>query len=185
MCNTFAVFYKYFSSLNIPTSEWQSMRNFFFALSVLLVLVPSQSQATCYTVHSPQGKVIYQSSVSPIDLSQSISAGMNASFPGHSLVTSSGMTNCHEIQTNTSAQKVASASGIKGSKKSEDGTVGSTDLSNFFETKDEMYVSSNPAFVGSARAAGTDVNVRAYTRADGTQVRAHTRAASGSGRKGK
>jgi hypothetical protein len=156
----------------------------FVLLFVLLVSVNSICEATCYTVHSPKGKVVYQSTTSPVDLSTSISEGMKNAFPDHSLVMSSNQ-DCHEVQGGNGIQKSADFGGVKNSKNQVSFETGGRDLSNYFEHKEEMYVSSSPAFRGSAKSAGTDVNVRGYTRADGTHVRGHTRAAAGGGKRGR
>jgi hypothetical protein len=40
----------------------------------------------CYSLYSPLDKLVYQSSEPPVDLSQAISAAVQARYPGHHLV---------------------------------------------------------------------------------------------------
>jgi hypothetical protein len=112
------------------------VRIFPFALSLVLLLgVTSICKATCYTVHSPKGKVVYQSTTSPVDLSMSISQGLKNSYPDHSLVMSSNQ-DCHEVQASEGIYKQAEFGGRKNSKNQVSFEAGGRDLSNYFEHKE-------------------------------------------------
>ena len=78
----------------------------------LLCAIPSLSCANCYSIYSPQDKLVYRSTVVPIDLSLPISNGLRVRFPKHQLVFVADETMCSEIgvaaNTGSAAERAAS-----------------------------------------------------------------------------
>jgi hypothetical protein len=70
------------------------------AVSLLVVgaaLTPTTAEASCFTVFNRANQLVFQSVLTPVDLSQPIGAVMMRRFPGHHLVWSEDMESCREI----------------------------------------------------------------------------------------
>jgi len=67
-----------------------------FAAS-LLCSIPSLSFANCFSIYSPEGQLVYRSTVAPIDLSLPISEGLMVRFPNHHLVFVADESGCTDI----------------------------------------------------------------------------------------
>ena len=116
--------------------------------TLLLCSIPSLSFANCYSIYSPQGQLVYRSTVVPIDLSLPISEGLKVRFPNHQLVFVADELEC------TGFSVVANAGNTD-----RRGTLGSADLSRLNDT--DSYSTGR----GIARTPGTDVPVKSYKRA--------------------
>jgi hypothetical protein len=105
----------------------------------LLCAIPSLSFANCYSIYSPQDRLVYRSTVVPIDLSLPISDGLKVRFPNHQLVFVADDTMCTEIGV---AANTGSAAERAASRLADFGSTGS----------------------GNARTPGTGVSVKSYAR---------------------
>lgn len=74
-----------------------------FRLSILaplvaLVALPTASAANCYSVYDAQNRLVFQSTVTPIDLSGRISETMRQRFPGTFLIMLPDDADCRELR---------------------------------------------------------------------------------------
>jgi hypothetical protein len=138
----------------------------------------------CFAVYDAKDSLVLQTTETPIDLSKSISGQMEKKFPGHYL-TMSNVGYCPFIEKKP--ERVASTS-ISGDTR----RPSAAEIASFLAQTpsfgdggdgDIPGVSSGLNGGGTGRhQPGRDVNVRAYTRSNGTAVSAHTRASPGRGR---
>ena len=138
-----------------------------FGLSGLLCTIfAATASASCYTVYDQSDRIIYRSTASPVDLSQSVRDQVQQRWPGASLIIAPDSVSCSEIVERPQIRSTAT----------------SANLSEVLENMSERGVGEIvPSAGGAASAqAGKDVYVRGYTRKDGTVVQAHTRSAPGS-----
>jgi hypothetical protein len=70
----------------------------------LLCLIPTLSFAYCFSIYSPQGQLVYRSTVAPIDLSLQISEGLKVRFPNHHLVFLADESGCTDISVKSYAR---------------------------------------------------------------------------------
>jgi hypothetical protein len=73
-------------------------------LSVLVPLValaalPGLAAANCYSVYDGQNRLVFQSTVAPIDLSGRISETMRTAFPGTFLIMTPDDSDCREMRS--------------------------------------------------------------------------------------
>ncbi len=140
--------------------------------------------SSCYTLVDQKNAVVFQSTKSPIDLSRKISDEIKVKFPGQHLIIT-GSEDCPDIN------KLTSKDSGKNNFESN-----SADLSNLFsqyestsfdsssnQSANYSILRSNSQGSSSSYRPGTDVYVKSYSKSNGTVVKAHTRAASGSARR--
>jgi len=72
-------------------------------LATLATLTPGVAAAHCFMVFDPQQRLVYQSTEAPFDLSQPLSSGLAAHFPGHHLVMTDSSTHCAAVDLRTRA----------------------------------------------------------------------------------
>src|SRR4029077_1085620 len=63
--------------------ENPSMRFLSVFTASLLCVIPSLAFANCFSIYSPQGQLVYRTTVVPIDLSLQITEGLQDRFPNH------------------------------------------------------------------------------------------------------
>jgi hypothetical protein len=66
---------------------------------MLLALPSLANAANCYSVYDTQNRLAFQSTVSPVDLSERISQAMRERFPGGYLIIVPDDADCREIRT--------------------------------------------------------------------------------------
>jgi len=66
---------------------------------VALIALPTGAAANCYSVYDGQNRLVFQSTVTPIDLSGRISDTMRQRFPGTYLIMIPDETDCREMRT--------------------------------------------------------------------------------------
>ncbi len=66
---------------------------------VALAALPTTAAANCYSVYDSQNRLVFQSTVTPIDLSGRISETMRKLYPGTFLVMLPDETNCREMRS--------------------------------------------------------------------------------------
>jgi hypothetical protein len=151
-------------------------------LMVSLIGATSSSLAYCYSIFDSKNNLVHQSVEAPIDMSKPVSEGMAAAYPGHHLVVTE-TSYCPYINSLAGASAVPMQSGTTLSESSPLFRKAHAAALTGGEAYTSPYLGSpsyNSGGAYSSRgAAGTDVNVRSYTRSDGTSVRAHTRSAPG------
>jgi hypothetical protein len=64
-----------------------------------LLALPGLAAANCYSMYDGQNRLIFQSTVAPIDLSTRISETMRARFPGVFLIMIPDDSDCRELRT--------------------------------------------------------------------------------------
>ena len=134
---------------------------------VLIALLIQNASANCYIVYDRDDRVVFRSSSTPVNLSQPIREQVQRQWPGGALIIAADSDSCSAIDARAQAQSVGSRFGV---------------LDILENIAERGGAESMSAGGGSGSSyAGKDVNVRAYTRRDGTQVQAYTRAAAGSG----
>ena len=143
-------------------------------LAIALSMFMPEAYSACYTVTDKLNVTVYQSDVSPIDLSKAITEEIERIFPGGHLVTS--IYSC-DSNGNFSGEDSESYE-IFGETYSSTGTIPRTRRRNPF-SQGGQYIGGGSS--SSGRTAGTDVTVRSYQRS-GQTVQGHTRAAPGRGR---
>ena len=73
--------------------------SFALAFAAILLMAPLGASASCYFVYSGGGQLIYRSTVSPVDLSKPISAGLASRFPGTHLTMVPDSSDCPDLLT--------------------------------------------------------------------------------------
>lgn len=152
---------------------------------LILLCLASNAHAggQCYTIYTPDNKVAFQSSTAPVDTALPYSQTVGKLFPGHHMVVTP--TNfCPEISPAEFAAKLGLAPPLVAPSflaRAEDFAPRDKDEHRYFDRYGGGSYSGG-SVSSSARTPRSDVHVRGYTRSDGTQVRAHTRAAPGRGR---
>jgi hypothetical protein len=68
-------------------------------LAMLLALPSVANAANCYSVYDAQNRLAFQSTVSPVDLSERISQAMRERFPGGYLIIVPDDADCREFRT--------------------------------------------------------------------------------------
>jgi hypothetical protein len=66
---------------------------------VALAALPGLAAANCYSVYDGQNRLVFQSTVAPIDLSGRISEAMRTTFPGTFLIMIPDDADCREMRT--------------------------------------------------------------------------------------
>ena len=64
-----------------------------------LLALPTLASANCYSIYDGQNRLVFQSTVAPIDLSTRISDAMRARFPGNFLVIMTDDSDCLEFRS--------------------------------------------------------------------------------------
>lgn len=59
--------------------------------------LPAAAEASCFSVYNRANQLVFQSVLTPVDLSQPIGSAMARRFPGHHLVWSEELDSCREI----------------------------------------------------------------------------------------
>ena len=77
--------------------ENPSMRFLSAFTASLFCSIPSLSFANCFSIYSPQGQLVFRSTVAPIDLSLPITEGLRVRFPNHHLVFLADESGCTDI----------------------------------------------------------------------------------------
>ena len=136
-------------------------------IALLIVLLMQSASANCYMVYDREDRLAFRSISTPVNLSQPIREQVQRQWPGGALIIAVDSDACSAIDVRAQAQSVGSRFGVR----------------DILENIAERGGAESMSAVGGSRSsyAGKDVNVRAYTRRDGTQVQAYTRAAAGSG----
>lgn len=67
----------------------------------LLLSAPAWAHAYCYSIYDANNHLSFQSTVSPIDLSQRISDAMAQRFPGRHLVITPDTSDCREVRASS------------------------------------------------------------------------------------
>ena len=143
-------------------------------LAITIALWFNAANSTCFTITDQANRTIYQSHMSPVDLSKSISEEIARVYPGGHLVTSiyecnsdghseEGEYEVWELLHNTYSSTNASPRRRSG--------ISVTGVNQY----------SGSRSTGIGRTAGTDVTVRSYQR-NGQTVQGHTRAGAGQAR---
>lgn len=73
-----------------------------------LAAVPGLASANCYFVYSGQNQLVYRSTLSPVDLSRSISEGLRGRFAGGHLTMIPDETDCPDLLISGESQVFAS-----------------------------------------------------------------------------
>jgi hypothetical protein len=81
------------------------------ALAVLASIAAGQAAAHCFMVYDRQQRLVYQSTEAPFDLSQPLSQGLAANFPGHHLVMAQSSADCPAVDLRTRAALMLPANG--------------------------------------------------------------------------
>ena len=85
------------------------------ALSLAVALaLPGIANANCYIVYDAKNQLVFQSTVSPVDLSKRISDSMRERFPGGHLVMIRSDRNCREVRTGSTPTPRLEAGGTNG-----------------------------------------------------------------------
>ena len=140
-------------------------------IAVLTGLLMQSASANCYMVYDREDRLAFRSMSTPVNLSQPLREQVQRQWPGGALIIAADSDACSTVDVRAQAQSLGSA-----------GSLG-----NRLENMSERSVGESMAsWGGSGKTySGNDVNVRAYTTKDGTQVRAYTRSAPGSGSGGR
>lgn len=64
-----------------------------------LAVLPFAAQASCFSIYNPQNVLIYQSTITPVDLSLLIADATRQRFPGSFLVMTPSEERCSELRT--------------------------------------------------------------------------------------
>lgn len=152
-------------------------------LAALVLAIPTQARADCFSLYDAKNKLVYRSPMAPVDTSRPLSEETQRLYPGHFLIVEQGEQCVQEGALPASASAARAVS-----------RVGTTAEPSFWlksemppavslDDRDEADVLHfPPTSAGRRSSAGTDVRVRSYVKKDGTFVRSHTRAAPGRGR---
>jgi hypothetical protein len=155
-----------------------------FLALVAFAFYCATASGMCFAIYDAKDSLVLQTTDTPIDLSKSISAQMEKKFPGHYL-TMSNVSYCPHIERKP--ERVASTS-ISGDTKRPSAAEIARFLAqtpSFGDGGDGNSSGTSGGLYGGGigrHQPGRDVNVRAYTRSNGTAVSAHTRASPGRGR---
>ncbi len=160
------------------------MRRLLFA--TLLMATASASlyaKVYCYTLLDSSGKIVARSTSSQIDLSRKISDEVAEKYPRHHFVFGleddcQDFTLDRETNTTTAAAKENNKAATTSLLRRDDSESLSSDASNDFSGSGRSYLRLS----SSQRSPGRDVQVKGFTRADGTTVQSYSRAARGRGR---
>jgi hypothetical protein len=91
------------------------MKRALMLAAVLLGGIPVAGSAMCYVVYDAQSRIIYRNTITPVDLSGTVTQAMRARFVGAQLVIMDDMTGCSPIDpgapfdpfTGAAAERVA------------------------------------------------------------------------------
>ena len=134
--------------------------------AVLIALMTHSASASCYMVYDRSDRLVFRSFSTPVDLSQPIRNQVQRIWPGGGLIIAPDAAACTEVDarlqirqggTSANAQDIAANLSVRGVE------------ANAYATESM-----------SRPEAGEDVNVRSYTKQNGTMAPAYTRPASGS-----
>lgn len=81
------------------------MRSASVAFFVLVSALPSFASASCFSIYSRQDKLVYQSTVTPVDLALPLSQGLRPRFPNTSMVMDPNETSCTEVGPGSSSAR--------------------------------------------------------------------------------
>jgi hypothetical protein len=73
------------------------MKRALMLAALLLGGLPVAGSAMCYIVYDAQSRIIYRNTVTPVDLSRTVTQAMKARFAGAQLVIMDDMTGCSPI----------------------------------------------------------------------------------------
>jgi hypothetical protein len=73
------------------------MKRALMLAAVLLGGIPVAASAMCYVVYDVQSRIIYRNTITPVDLSGTVTQAMRARFAGAQLVIMDDMTGCSPI----------------------------------------------------------------------------------------
>jgi len=151
------------------------------ALALCATSLQTGAQA-CYTLIDKSNNIAIQSQSSPIDLSRPISAEIQSLYPGYHF-TISNQNPCPEIDARRprlEANKLPQAPLDRGPitiLPANNLEVSSANFNLSSGGGSSMKIPySNRTISGHAHTPGRDIQVRSYTRSDGTFVPGHTRA---------
>ena len=140
-------------------------------ITVLIALLMQSASANCYMVYDREDRLAFRSISTPVNLSQPIREQVQRQWPGGSLIIAGDSDACSSIDVRAQAQSLGSLAGARD-------VVENIPSSGAGKTM--------PTGSGSRMSyAGKDLNVRPYTKKDGTQVQTSTRSAPGSNRGGR
>ena len=84
-------------------------------LSVSFALVlPGLANANCYSIYDAKNQLVFQSTISPVDLSKRISESMRERFPGGHLIIDPNDRSCREVRTGSTLTPRFDAGGTRG-----------------------------------------------------------------------
>ena len=149
----------------------------------LLTVTSSASAVNCYRIIDNRDNLVYQSSISPIDLSRTISEEMSAKHPGKYFQMFDSPS-CPELEAAVALPiNPRALESLKSLEKGLSGTDARIDSYNDAYSNSSIpnwkAPTSSSRATGVSNAAGNDISVRGYTRSDGSYVPAHTRSAPG------
>ncbi len=81
------------------------MRLSSIALIAVASSLPSLASASCFSIYTRQDRLVYQSTVIPIDLALPISQGLRPSFPNTHMVMDPNETSCTEVGPGSSSAR--------------------------------------------------------------------------------
>ena len=151
-------------------------------IAFFVALPAREVGATCYQLFDEKNKLVIQSAHSPVSLSGSLSENVSRSYPGYYLITST-LAQCPEVDEvarQATTVKLQSETWNRGPIAIEPERV----YDGYYVGQSTGATRPLPVARGSSAGsgrAGTDVHVQRYTRKDGSNVPAHTRASPGSG----
>lgn len=125
-----------------------------------LLAAPTLAAANCYSVYTSQNRLVYQSTVAPIDLSMRISDAMRSRFPGNVFVMIPDETDCREIRegSGTTRPRLDAVGRAPGSANSSD-----------------QLLEASPLFRDIKPSEGSEAALRDARRSDGGAAAAASR----------
>ena len=168
-------------------TKGNSMSKFIFKTSryisgglVAIALLTGSVHAACFTVYSPQNKILYSGRNTPVNLSRQLHETLPVTFPGGYMVFALDTDDCQEIDTRNNVETTASAPNsttvLNNSAKHHASRANYSTSTNY--SSGANYSPSTNYSSGTRRnTPGTEVYVHGYTRDNGTYVQPHTRSA--------
>jgi hypothetical protein len=134
-----------------------------FRLSILAPLValaalPTGAAANCYSVYDSQNRLVFQSTVTPIDLSGRISETMRQRFPGTYLIMLPDETDCREMRTGAVVTRFSPS--VPGAMRSPDEVLTASPLAGGTGSGGAINDDGNPISTREAARSGNALNVK-------------------------